>query len=291
MTGDEDAADAPGRAADRDGTAADAGVVTARRARAVEAGLTVYRVAEESRVSLLAAAIAYYSFISMVPLVVLGVAVATTVGAEAFADQVVALAAELLTPEGEALLRSAMTAREGLGSVTVVGLAVLLWGALRAFRALDEAFSLVYGAGPSASLVRSLGVALLALVAVGAGVAATVVVGAAVALLPGQFPASFGVVALFLTLFVVFLPLYFLFPDVELAVREVVPGAVLAAAGWTALGGLFQLYATYVSRASVYGLLGGVLLVLAWFYVGALVLLLGAVVNAVRSGHAPDADQ
>lgn len=265
--------------------------LVARAGRVAETASAVYRLASEAQITFLAAAIAYYAFVSMVPLVALAVAVASTVGAEAFADRVVALAAELLTPEGEALLRSAMMARTGLGSVTVVGLAVLLWGALRAFRALDEAFSLVYGAGPSASLVRSLGEALLALVAVGAGIAVTVVVGAAVALLPGQFPASFGVVALFLTLFVVFLPLYFLFPDVELTVREVVPGAVLAAVGWTALGGLFQLYATYVSGASVYGLLGGVLLVLAWFYVGALVLLLGAVVNAVRSGHAPDADQ
>jgi len=189
--------------------------------------------------------------------------------------------------EGEALLRSAMTAQEGLEGLTVVGLAVLLWGALRAFRALDQAFSLVYGTGQSVSILRSIAVALLALLAVGAGIAATVVVGAAIALLPGRFPASFGVVTLFLTLFVVFLPLYFLFPDVDLAVRDVVPGAALAALGWTALGGLFQLYATYVSRTSIYGLLGGVLLLLAWFYVGALLLLVGAALNAVRSGHAP----
>ena len=290
MTGDEDAADPSGMAAERERTSTSEGGPSARARRAAETGLSVYRVAEETQVSLLAAAIAYYAFVSMVPLVVLGVTVATSVGVEAFADQVLALTEELLTPEGEALLRSAMMDRTGLGSVTVIGLAVLLWGALRSFRALDRAFALVYGTGPSVSLVRSIGVALLALTAVGAGIAATVVVGAAVSLLPGQFPASSGAVTLFLTLFVVFLPLYFLFPDVDLAVGEVLPGAAFAALGWTVLGSAFQLY-TQFSTASVYGLLGAVLLVLAWFYFGALILLLGATLNAVRSGHAPDTDQ
>jgi len=291
VTGDEDAADPSGMAAESERTSTSEGGPSARARRVVETGLTIYRVAEETQVSLLAAAIAYYAFVSMVPLVVLGVTVATTVGAEAFADQVLALTEELLTPEGETLLRSAMMDRTGLGSVTVIGLAVLLWGALRSFRALDRAFALVYGTGPSVSLVRSIGVALLALTAVGAGIAATVVVGAAVSLLPGQFPASSGAVTLFLTLFVLFLPLYFLFPDVDLAVRDVLPGATLAALGWTVLGSAFQLYAAYAAGASIYGLLGAVLLVLAWFYFGALILLLGATLNAVRSGHAPDTDQ
>jgi len=89
----------------------------------------------------------------------------------------------------------------------------------------------------------------------------------------------------------VFLPLYFLLPDAAVTVREVLPGAVFAALGWTVLEAAFHLYATYVSGASVYGLLGGVLLALSWLYLGALLLLLGAAVNAVRSGHAPRVDR
>lgn len=262
-----------------------------RARRSVETGLAVYRLGEETQVSLLAAAIAYYAFVSMVPLVVLGVVVATVLGGDALADQVVAAASEVLAPAGEELIRSAVRARTGLGGVTVAGLAVLLWGALKAFRALDRAFSLVYGTDPAASILASITDAVLALSAVGAGLGAMVVIGAAVAVLPGQVPGGLGAVALFVTLAVVFLPLYYLFPDADLAVREVVAGAVLAALGWTVLGGVFQLYATYLSGASLYGLLGGVLLALAWLYLGALLLLYGAVLNAVRSGHAPSPDQ
>ena len=259
--------------------------------RPAETGLATYRLGRETQVSFLAAAIAYYAFVSMIPLVVVGVVAATVLGGDALADQVVGAAAEVLTPAGENLLRSAVTARQGLGGVTAVGLLVLLWGALKAFRALDRAFSVVYGTRPAESLLHSVGEAALALTAVGAGLAAMVVIGAAVALLPAQVPGGLGALALLFTLVVVFLPLYFLFPDADLAVREVLPGAVVAALGWTVLGGVFQFYATNLSGASVYGLLGGVLLALAWLYLGALLLLYGAALNAVRSGHAPSLHQ
>lgn len=263
-----------------------------RRARpAGETIAAVYRLVEETQISLLAAAIAYFAFVSMVPMVVLAVVVATTLGGDALAEQVVVRAGAVLTPAGEGLLRDAVTARTGLGSVTVVGLVVLLWGALKAFRAMDRAFSEVYGTRSPESIVEAIRDASLALSAVGAGVAAMVVIGAAVALLPGRIPGSLGVLALVVTLFVVFLPLYVMFPGADLTVGEVLPGAALAAVGWTVLGSAFGLYATSFTGTSVYGLLGGVLLALTWLYLGALLLLLGAALNAVRSGHAAAPDQ
>ena len=106
----------------------------------------VYAVSVETQVSFLAAAIAYYAFVSVVPLVVLGVAVATSIGGASMADQVVALAGDVLVPTAQEQLRVAVSARTGLGGVTIVSSGVLVWGALRAFRGLDRAFSLVYGA-------------------------------------------------------------------------------------------------------------------------------------------------
>lgn len=259
--------------------------------RGVSLGRSVLRLADDAQVSLLAAALAYYAFVSAVPLVVLGVVVATTVGGEALADQVVAVAGRLLAPAGQELLRSAVTARTGLGGVTVVGIVVLLWGALKAFRAMDLAFSLVYGHRSRASLAESLADAFVALTAVGVGILATLLASTLVAILPDPLVGPVGTLVLFVTLLVAFLPLYYLFPDVPLSVGEVLPGAVLAALGWTILGAAFGWYAASIAGVSVYGLLGGVLLALAWLYLGALVLLLGAAVNAVRSGHAPSVDR
>lgn len=265
--------------------------MTGRGERAVATVKAVRRTAVDADVSLLAAAIAYYGFVSTVPLVVLGVAVATTLGGEALADRLVALADDLLAPAGEAQLRAALTRRTGLGGVTAVGLGVLLWGSLKAFRAVDRAFSRVYGTEPATSIADAFGDAAVALSAVGAGVLAMLAVGAAVALLPGAATGVVGSVVLAVTLLVAFLPLYYLFPDAEHSLRSVLPGAGLAAVGWTLLGAGFGLYATHAGGASVYGLLGAVLLALTWFYLGALLLLLGAALNAVRAGHAPRRDR
>lgn len=258
---------------------------------AVATGLATYRLAVQANLSLLAAAIAYFAFVSAVPLVVLGVLIATTVGGVALADQVVALAGQFLAPAGEDLIRSAVTARQGAGGVTAVGLVVLLWGALKGFRAMDQAFSVVYGTANDQSLPASIRDAVVALSAVGLGMAATILLGAAVAVLDWTAGGFLGTVALVPTLFVVFLPLYYLFPDVDLAVRDVVPGTALVAVGWTILGSGFAIYAATVAGTSVYGLLGGVLLALTWLYFGALLLLLGAATNAVRSGHSRIGDR
>mgnify|MGYP000203279435 CR=1 FL=1 len=250
-------------------------------------GVATYRLAKETNLSFLAAAIAYYGFVSAVPLVVLGVLVATTLGGDELAEAVIAIAGQFLAPAGEDLLRAAVRARTGAGGVTAVGLGVLLWGALKAFRALDRAFSLVYGTTAAHSLPASIRDALVALFAVGLGVVATSLVGTAIAIFDASTGGLLGSVVLVPTLFVVFLPLYYLFPDVDCRLEDVLPGTALVAVGWAALGSLFGVYATTVGSASLYGFLGGVLLVLTWLYLGALLLLVGAATNAVRADREP----
>jgi membrane protein len=89
-------------------------------------------------------------------------------------------------------------------------------------------------------------------------------------------------------LVVAFTPMYYRFPDTELGWRDVLPGTVVAALGWAALQGLFQVYLLFKSGGSE-GFFGGVVVVVTWLYFSGLVLLVGAVLNAVVSGHASGA--
>jgi membrane protein len=41
------------------------------------------------------------------------------------------------------------------------------------------------------------------------------------------------------------------------------------------------MYAAIASQYELYGVLGGVLLLLAWFYISGMIIILGAVLNAV----------
>jgi len=89
---------------------------------------------------------------------------------------------------------------------------------------------------------------------------------------------------------VAFLPMYRQFPNPPIPIREAAPGAVFAGAGWTLLQAGFQIYAAGAGQYEAYGVIGGILLLVTWLYFAAVILILGAVTNAVladKSANGP----
>jgi YihY family inner membrane protein len=256
-----------------------------RSSRVVATARQLLAVAQTEQLGFLAAAIAYYAFVSLVPLLLVAVAVATAVAGEAFAGEVLAVASGLFTPETLALLEGALTNQTGRGGATAVGLVVLTWSSLRVFRGLDVAFSRIYGVGGEESFLGRIRDALAALAALVVALGAVVVVGAVLPLGGLRVGAAAQTLTLVVVLTVVFLPMYYVFPDCSVGVREVLPGAVAAALGWTALSVGFGEYAARAGGFQLYGILGGVLLALTWFYFGGVILLGGATLNTVLAGR------
>ncbi|WP_336336181.1 YihY/virulence factor BrkB family protein [Haloarcula brevis] len=248
------------------------------RTRAVSVARHVVRTVREEEVSFLAAGIAYYMFVSLLPLLLLTLVVGTLAGGEAFAERVVSAAGDVLTPAASTLLEDALTSGAGRGGATVLGVGVTLWSALKVFRGLDTAFSRVYGTDGPDSIVGELVDGLAALGGIGIALVGLGVVGAFGTVLGVQV--ALGGLALVPVLAVAFLPLYYLFPDQEMTVRSAVPGAVFAGIGWTLLGTGFNVYAAQADSYQVYGVVGAVLLLVTWFYFAGQVLLVGAAVNA-----------
>lgn len=255
--------------------------------------------AQSDRISFIAASLAYYAFISLLPLLLLALVAASVFGDPDLVDQLVAEVSETLGPEVGGLVHDALTGAAGRGGATVVGVVVLLWSGLKLFRGLDIAFSEVYGAPGPQSIVDQIRNAVVALGAVALGVAATVAVGALLALvgvgvlLEGIDVVGVveivGTLGLVLGLTVAFLPLYYILPGPRIPIREALPGAVFAAVGWAVLQTGFRIYAGVAGAYEAYGVLGGVLLLITFLYFGGLVLLLGAVINAVLAGRADEA--
>jgi len=246
--------------------------------------------ARSEQITFLAASLAYYTFVSLMPLLLLGIVVATALGGEGVATAVVERAGGVLSPGGEDLLETALTSGEGRGGATVVGVAVLVWGALKVFRGLDVAFAQVYGTGGPDSFLAQVKDAVVALAAVGGGIGIAVIVGALVARSGFAFAGILGTPAMIVALTIAFLPLYVVLPQPDVTLREGFPGAVLAATGWTVLASGFRLYATNAGSFQLYGVIGGVLLLVTWFYLGGIVLLLGGVLNAVLAERAAPED-
>ncbi len=247
---------------------------------------------QSDRITFIAAGLAYYALISLVPLLLLALVVTSFFGDTELVDAIVAEASRTLGEGIGGILAEALTGAAGRGGATVFGLAVLLWSGLKLFRGLDIAFSDVYGDPGPESILEQLRNAAITLGAVGIGVAATIVVGAVIAGLGlvsffegHDVAGAVGTTVLVVTLSVALFPIYYLLPGPKIAVREAIPGAVFAAIGWTALQTGFRIYASVAGNYEAYGLLGGVLLLVTFLYFGGLVLLLGAVLNAVLAGR------
>jgi YihY family inner membrane protein len=243
------------------------------------------------QITFIAASLAYYAFVSLLPLLLLGIVAASVVGGADLALTLAEAASDALGPDAGTLVRTTLTDTAGQAGASLAGVGFLAWSALKLFRGLKVAFATVYGRPTAASFLVQVRDALAALIGVGVGVAATVGVAIAVTFLdvnlaPGiDLVALLGTPLLVLGLTLAFLPLYYLLPGVSVGLREALPGAVLAAVGWTLLQAGFRVYAATTTTAQVYGVLGAVLLLLTFLYVGGLVLLVGVVLNAVLAGR------
>jgi len=244
-------------------------------------GRAVVATVRDRDVTFLAAGLSYYVLVSLVPLFTLGLVVATVVGGAEFAARVLSVAETYLLPTGSGLVAAALENRTGQGTLSVVSLAITAWGALKLFRGIDVAFSRIYDYRPS-PILRQLSDGVLALVTLGVAAAGVAAVTAAIAVTDLPFVEVVGPLVLVSFLVVAFLPLYSVIPDVSVPVRQALPGAVLAAGGWAVLGAGFGVYARV--STGVAGALGGVLLLVTWFYLSGVLVLTGAALNAVLAG-------
>ncbi|NHN48322.1 YihY/virulence factor BrkB family protein [Halostella sp. JP-L12] len=247
---------------------------------------SVIDLARDRNLTYLAAGIAYYAFVSIIPIVLLAVAVASFVGGQALAERVVSMLSQQLSSAGQDIVTQALTATSGRAGASIVGFVALTWSALKLFRGLDQAFDEVYADEMEASLLDQVKDALVVVVGIALAVGLVVAVGAALSILNLQIPFInvLGTVVLVAVLTLAFLPIYYVLPPVEVSVKEVLPGTVVAAVGWVLLQIGFRIYAANAGSYQAYGVIGAVLLFVTWLYFGSIVILLGAAVNAVRRG-------
>lgn len=248
----------------------------------VELLKAVVAVANERNVRVTAASVAFYAFNTVIPLALLAFVAFTVVGGPDVVRRAVALVVGSDPGRVGAVVERVSDDPPGRTRAVVVAVGVLTWSAFRLFQAVYSAIGEVYGTRERASFPEAVLDTLVVLVTVPAAVAVVALAGALVSLRTDAVAwvqGPYGTLLLFAVLLVAFFPMYYVFPDVEVSVAEALPGAVLAAAGWTASAVAFRLYLRL--SPNPYGLAGAVLLLLSWLYVGGLLLLFGVVLNAV----------
>ncbi|WP_247002588.1 YihY/virulence factor BrkB family protein [Halosolutus gelatinilyticus] len=248
----------------------------------------VVGLARRGQLTLLAAGVAFYGFISIVPLMLLALGIAASIGGEGLAARLTAAASDVLTPQARQLLTQTIVDETNRTGATIAGIIGLLWGSSRVLRGLDRAFSLVYGTAGSKSLVDTMWDAMIVFVTISIGLALVGALELVIRSVPFVGATVLGPIFVVLGLIVTFLPLYVVFPNANVDIREALPGTVLAAAGWYVLSRTFSLYTDLAAGYALYGALGAVFLVLIWLYAGAVIVVFGAVLNAALATREVD---
>jgi membrane protein len=241
----------------------------------------------------LAAMIAYFALLSFVPLTFLSLAL---LGLTGRADESSFLVKEIKhtlpgTPINQ-IIDLVRTVQDNATALGVFGGIFLLWTSLSLFSVLESAFNIVYGL-PNRSFLHGKGLAVLlmlgslvtlfvALLAGSLGVAAVkeyapgVVSNSATA-----YTVSIAVSLLGVFLFVV--SCYYFLTNEDLTVREVIPGAVLAAILLEATFQVLPLYQRYADLNPGLRAFGAPAILLVWLYVMSNVIVFGAELNWWRT--------
>ena len=247
-----------------------------RLAEIVRTAVTVARVAYEHELRYPAAAFAYYAFVSFLPLLVL---LAAVLG-ETMAAEIQSEIPNFFTPQARELVSESLTTASGRLGAMLLSIVALAWSGTNMavdFQTVVERVEETTEEPLSVQLRDAVGI----LGSFALTLCSITVAGVVFALMSADPLVEQGwPIVLFATFTISFIPLYYLPSRVVTSLSGALPGALAAAFGWTVLIAVVQFYAAHAARYAIYGILSGIIIVLTSFYLAAIVLMLGVVVNA-----------
>ena len=244
----------------------------------------------------LAAQLAYYFFLALVPALLCLLALASFFQLSGFIDMLPAALGRFAAPEMVTLLREQLQqiSNAKSGGILSLGLLGALWSSSAALVSIITVLNRAYDIEESRpwwkvrliAIALTVGLAAFVLISltlvmagplIGERLALTFSLGSAFtwtwSLL--QWPIAVALVCLAVGL------VYYWAPDADQEWVWVTPGALVATGLWLIASLLFRLYVvSFADYQATYGALGGVVVLLLWMYMSGLVIIVGAEINA-----------
>jgi membrane protein len=247
----------------------------------------------------LAAMIAYFALLSFVPLLFLSLALLGLVHqADESSFFVRELSKTFPSTSVDSILRAVRSIQANASTLGIVGGAFLLWSSLSFFSVLESAFNIVYGR-PNRGFLHGKALATMMMVGSLVSLFTSLVVGSIGTEVLKRYAGFSGnaataraiaIAVSALGLFVFLTSAYYVLTNVDLTLREVLPGAITSA---VILESTFQLLPVYVNVSKhnpVLQTLSGPAVLLVWLYLMANVIVIGAEVNWWRGHRAHPSD-
>ena len=243
-----------------------------------------------------AAALSFHLLLALFPFIIFLLTLLGAVGLAAFFDRLLGQARAALPADAYAILEQVVAelrGRPGQGLLSV-SIVLALWAASAGMRSVTNALNRAYDVDETRpiwqryplSVLYTVGLAALILLAAAARLAGPQVV--------ERLTSRFGVTGLVATLWtwlrwpavvalllLVVALIYYLGPNVDQPFRYVTPGSAAAVIVWIVASAGFSAYIErFGDYGATYGSLGGMIVLLLYFFVSGAVLLFGAEINA-----------
>jgi membrane protein len=244
----------------------------------------------------LAAQLAYYFFLALFPALLFLVALASFFPIQNLMDEIVGSLARVAPPDVLAIVREQLSKIGDAqnGGLLTTGMLLTIWSSSAGMLAIINTLNRAYGIDEGrpwwkvrlTAILMTIGVGLFvvlsfALVLIGPTLAERVAVWFGLgqvfvwAWWILQWPIVFLLVASALAL------IYYFGPDAEQDFVFITPGSLAATLLWILFSLGFKVYvANFTDYNETYGAIGGVIVLLLWFYTSGLAMLIGAEINA-----------
>ena len=247
----------------------------------------------------LAAMVAYYALLSLVPFLFLTVSLLGFAGRVSANSYLIRELAHILPGQSARdLLRTVHAIQRDAGTIGTLGFVGLVWGTLGFYSALESALNIVFGVQNRAFLhqkwITFALVAFSLLVLFTSLIVTTAATGWYHRHVPNLIdlkliPYIATLAATSAGIFVVLMVVYRVLTNVDLHLRDVWPGALVSTVLFQALFSGLSLYLRFSDQLLALRAFGGLVLLLVWLYLMMNVIILGAEINWWQwSRHQPD---
>jgi len=274
--------------------------VVERLKRALAFLKEVHREFSEDRGLLFAAAISFFGLISLIPLLLLAVAVLgyITGSYDAAREQIVSVARDFIPVGTEALEQNLEAVSRQSGLLGGLGLLGLLWVGSQVFVILQQVMNVALGAKARVGFLRARATALAVVIVVGALFALSVGITSLLTAIR-DFDVRIwslgtddlevvwdflGVLMPFVISILAFGLAYRFLPSKRIGTTGPIIGGITAGLLFEVAKHAFRWYVTDIANFSrIYGSLGGVVILVLWIYYVSVIAVLGAEVASVQA--------
>ena len=254
----------------------------------------IYRIGKDDA-SGLSAQLAYYFLLALFPMLIFLLSLVPLFNINR--EKITSMITENAPGETATLISGIIDdiMKNASSSLLSIGLILALWSASNGMTALMNAFNVAYDVEEERNAI------ILKLMSVIFTLILTVVFSLAMVLpafgqqigqllfgplgLDEQVRWVFSIVRFLLPgliVFILFLTLYTIAPNVKIKLKSVVPGALFTTVVWVLATYLFGLYVSnFANYSKTYGSIGGIIILMLWLYITGFIIIIGAEINSI----------